>query len=189
MPVTLSFAPRIGGCAQVHILANWGGPRQRDRKRNHFLNPKGDLILSKKPVAPRPALQPSLSLFLSKAWHIGASKIKRFLPLQRQSHTVLLGKRKEKRHQDPLGNLQRTSCHCGVPKHWQVWWSEPLRSPRNQAFTGITIEMVRVPLGTFFVYNVIQPVKSRLRTERTQPLKPGAKSLRGEGFALASVAS
>ena len=40
MPVTFSFALRIGGCAQVHILANWGGPRQRDRKRNHFLNPK-----------------------------------------------------------------------------------------------------------------------------------------------------
>ena len=30
---------------------------------------------------------------------------------QRQSHTVLLGKPNEKRHQDPLGNLQRTSWH------------------------------------------------------------------------------
>ena len=31
----------------------------------------------------------------------------RFFPLQCQSHTVLLGKPNEKRHQSPLGNLQK----------------------------------------------------------------------------------
>ena len=42
-------------------------------KREPFSEPKkGNLIISKKPVAPRPALQPSLSLFLSKAWLYGA---------------------------------------------------------------------------------------------------------------------
>ena len=51
------------------------------------------------------------------------------------------------------------------------------------------MEMVRGPAWDVLKNNVIQPVKSRLRTERTQPLKPGAKSLRGEGFALASVGS
>ena len=41
----------------------WGGPRQRDRKRNHFLNPKRVPNHQRKTVAPRPALQPSLSRF------------------------------------------------------------------------------------------------------------------------------
>ena len=51
-------------------------------------------------------IQPSNGLFI-----LPSSHVERFFPLQRQSHTVLLGKPNEKRHQGPVGNLQRTSWH------------------------------------------------------------------------------
>ena len=70
-PFRLSFAlVDAPGFTVLRTGKDLGSKTEKER----FSEPKrGNLVVSKKPVAPRPALQPSLSLFLSKAWQIGDS--------------------------------------------------------------------------------------------------------------------